>query len=74
MHETKKCECHNEIMRWRADKRYKNGGYYCCLVKQRENDRRRYDENAFYRIKSNLRRAAKQRELRLLEKIRRTLG
>jgi len=35
------CVCHDSNMLWRNDKRHSKGGYWTCVIKHRENRRKR---------------------------------
>lgn len=39
------CPCHGEPKRWKRDKWQSNGGYWICVVKDRDRHRR-YDRSA----------------------------
>ena len=39
----RKCECHGERMSWVRDPRYLAGGFWRCRIRERKNQRLRYE-------------------------------
>lgn len=55
LQERPRCECHDEPMRWHKRARYPKGGFWVCLVRERESQRKWREANREKKLKSDQR-------------------